>query len=217
MIIEDKVATWLWYREYGLSESMIPVTVSAFARLVRIMSEYDLVEGELQARASVDLLGTHRPTVLGESVRIRSDMSPDDICALADGIVSEFPGHTVDGLTLGGKCCVPSAGGGSEPDEILSFSLYGRILDFGVLNAEMTTHADIWLPFDLHGRPQPEMYARYGPRLSGIVRGISEIVGEEAESDDPTRYAVATATGLENYYEDDGSAVTIINPGPDRY
>jgi hypothetical protein len=74
------------------------------------------------------------------------------------------------------------------------------------VTVDLVTHTDVWLPYDLKGRPQPEVYEANGPRLSAVLRDLAEALESETDPDDPTYFAKPTATGAENLFAADGSA-----------
>ncbi|MFI5676378.1 hypothetical protein [Streptomyces cellulosae] len=78
------------------------------------------------------------------------------------------------------------------------------LLDY--VSVELVTYSDVWLPYDLAGRPQPAVFAENAPRLSAVLRDFSEILDSETDPDDPTYFGKPNETGVENYFEDDDVA-----------
>jgi hypothetical protein len=50
------------------------------------------------------------------------------------------------------------------------------------------------------------VYAATAPRLSAVLRDLSEALGSETDPDDPSYFAKPTGTGAENYFDADGTA-----------
>ncbi|MFB6505969.1 hypothetical protein ACFYXP_34790 [Streptomyces sp. NPDC002466] len=72
-------------------------------------------------------------------------------------------------------------------------------------NVELATYSDIWMPFDLRGREQGEIFSLNRPRLSAVLVELSGAFGLKTDPDDPTRFGIPTETGVANHFEDDGS------------
>ncbi|MEV5594052.1 hypothetical protein [Streptomyces sp. NPDC052496] len=70
----------------------------------------------------------------------------------------------------------------------------------------LTTPSDAWMPHDLRGRAQHAVYTANAPRLSAALRDLSEALNSETDPDDPTHFGKPTETGVENYYDEDGTA-----------
>ncbi|MFC4514572.1 MULTISPECIES: hypothetical protein [Streptomyces] len=76
----------------------------------------------------------------------------------------------------------------------------------GYFTAHLETFSDAWMAYDLRGRDQAAVYAANAPRLRSALEEISSLVGEEVDPDDATWFGVPTESGVENRFEDDGSA-----------
>ncbi|MFE0546527.1 hypothetical protein [Streptomyces sp. NPDC058891] len=74
------------------------------------------------------------------------------------------------------------------------------------VTVDLVTCTDVWLQYDLRGRPQPEIYAGNAPRLAVALRELSEALESETDPDDPTYFAKPTMTGAENFFDSDGKA-----------
>ncbi|WP_432587657.1 hypothetical protein ABVG11_20175 [Streptomyces sp. HD1123-B1] len=74
------------------------------------------------------------------------------------------------------------------------------------LTVDLVTSSDAWMPYDLKGRPQPAVYAANAPRLSATLRDLSEALDMETDPDDPTYFGKPTEFGVENHFDDDGTA-----------
>jgi hypothetical protein len=76
----------------------------------------------------------------------------------------------------------------------------------GYVGVDLATRTDFWLPYDLKGRPQPEVHAANAPRLSAALRDLSEALDSDTDPDDPTYFAAPNETGAENFFDGDGNA-----------
>ncbi|WP_260463410.1 hypothetical protein [Streptomyces sp. TRM72054] len=74
------------------------------------------------------------------------------------------------------------------------------------VTGELVTRSDVWLPFNLKGQPQPDVYDANGPRLAALLRDLSKVLELETDPDDPTYFAKPTETGAENFFDADGAA-----------
>ncbi|MFK4116686.1 hypothetical protein [Streptomyces longwoodensis] len=85
------------------------------------------------------------------------------------------------------------------------FLLGGSAL-LGYVGVDLATRTDFWLPYDLKGRAQPDVYAANAPRLSAALRDLSEALDSDTDPDDPTCFAKPNETGAENYFDEGGNA-----------
>lgn len=76
----------------------------------------------------------------------------------------------------------------------------------GYVSVDLVTFSDAWMPYDLKGRGQPDVYAANAPRLSAALRDLSEALDSETDPDDPTYFGTPTETGVENYLDEGGAA-----------
>lgn len=76
----------------------------------------------------------------------------------------------------------------------------------GYVSVDLATRTDFWLPYDLKGRPQPEVHASNAPRLSAALRDLSQALDSDTDPDDPTNFAKPHEAGAENYFDRDGTA-----------
>ncbi|WP_328867005.1 hypothetical protein [Streptomyces sp. NBC_00304] len=81
------------------------------------------------------------------------------------------------------------------------------VLDY--VGTDLVTFSDAWMPYDLKGRPQPALHAANAPRLSAALLDLSEVFHSEADPDEPTYFGKPTETGVENYYNDEGTAADV--------
>jgi hypothetical protein len=98
-------------------------------------------------------------------------------------------------------------GGGTKEEADLFRLGASTLLDY--ISVELVTRTDVWLPCDLKGRPQPEVYVANGPRLSAALRDLSEALDSETDPDDPTYFATPNETGAENFFDENGNALDV--------
>ncbi|MFC6011366.1 hypothetical protein [Nocardia lasii] len=82
------------------------------------------------------------------------------------------------------------------------------LVGFGAdyLTVTLETYIDVWMPFDLRGRSQAEIFAYNAPRLTSVLRQISDAIGTEIDPCERSKLARATETGVENYFDETGMA-----------
>lgn len=82
--------------------------------------------------------------------------------------------------------------------------------DSSVLCAvEIATYIDVWLPYDLRGSPQEEVYSMNAPRLTEALRAVRLIPNTQVESDEVTPYAVVGRVSLMNHTDSAGRVVPV--------
>ncbi|MFD4341622.1 hypothetical protein ACFWPP_31125 [Streptomyces anulatus] len=81
------------------------------------------------------------------------------------------------------------------------------VLDY--VSTELVTFSDVWMPYDLKGRPQHATHAANAPRLSAALRDLSEVLHSEIDPDEPTSFAKPTEAGVDNYLKDDGTGYDV--------
>ena len=70
----------------------------------------------------------------------------------------------------------------------------------------LSTYCDAWMAYDLRGRPQPGCVRAERTATGGRAGRVSQVLGDEISPDDPTEFGKPTETGVENYFERDGTA-----------
>ncbi|MEU0196827.1 MULTISPECIES: hypothetical protein [unclassified Streptomyces] len=126
---------------------------------------------------------------------------------LVDQVKAELRADEIGSVDAGAKCSgdiVTGAGGEVVRQENLFRLGASSFADF--VTVELVTHTDVWLPYDLKGRHQQEIYTANGPRLAAVLSDLSEVLASETDPDDPTYFAKPTERGAENYFNTDGSA-----------
>ncbi len=87
--------------------------------------------------------------------------------------------------------------------EITNSGSYGSTWIFNV-------YSDVWLPYDLTARPQPEVWRRNAPRLEAVLRQLEAVFGVEVEPGDPTKHAEVLRYGLDNLRDVDDEVIDTL-------
>ncbi|MFJ6613639.1 hypothetical protein ACIQPT_25555 [Streptomyces sp. NPDC091289] len=74
------------------------------------------------------------------------------------------------------------------------------------VSARLMTYSDAWMTYDLKGNPQPKIHATNAPRLTSTLRRLMARFGSEIDPDDSSHFGTPTETGVDNHFEDDGTA-----------
>lgn len=82
-------------------------------------------------------------------------------------------------------------------------------IHFNFSNIQITTDADIWLPYNLLAEPQPEIHQLNAPRLKNALENIEQLTGIEPVYDN-TKYARVNKYELENRMDDEGKLEEVI-------
>ncbi|MER6713616.1 hypothetical protein ABZZ16_04580 [Streptomyces sp. NPDC006386] len=126
---------------------------------------------------------------------------------LVDQVKAELRAGEIGSVDAYAKCSgdiVTGAGGEVVRQENLFRLGASSFADF--VTVDLVTYTDVWLPYDLKGRHQQEVYTANGPRLAAVLSDLSEVLASETDPDDPTYFAKPTERGAENYFNADGSA-----------
>ena len=77
----------------------------------------------------------------------------------------------------------------------------------GGITIFLATYSDVWLPYDLAGRPQPELAKLNAPRLAKALSRLSVELDCPLEPAGQTKYAIPVRNGLQNLRDVDGELV----------
>jgi hypothetical protein len=199
------VARWTWGRDHESGSSVTACLQELFAAHA-VLSKHRLMVGTPRGFVSVHEAGKKNRYLFQGEFQPEVTWPPSDAAkAVAEGVEAAMsPGELgsiyadIDGV---GDVVV---GDGVQQEPGL-FRLGASTL-LGYISVELVTRTDFWLPYDLKGRPQPEVYAANGPRLSAALRDLSEVLDADTDPDDPTYFAKPNETGAENFFDEDGKA-----------
>jgi hypothetical protein len=77
------------------------------------------------------------------------------------------------------------------------------------VSTDLVTFSDVWMPYDLKGRAQPAVHAANAPHMAAALRDLSEALDSETDPDDPTWFGKPTETGIDSYFDNDGTAADV--------
>jgi hypothetical protein len=208
VIASTPVARWTWGRDVengGGVADCLQVLLAAYAVLVN----HRLAVGAPVVRVSVHEAGSSNDRLF------ESDLQLEEVPSTADaahGVSRELTarieaelrpgeiGAVYADITCPGVVLAPAG----ETHEQRLFTLgASTFLDY--ITADLRTFSDAWMPYDLEGRPQADVHAANYPRLAAALRDLSEALGSETDPDDPTYFGRPTETGVDNFFEPDGS------------
>ncbi|MDG9721110.1 hypothetical protein [Streptomyces sp. DH24] len=127
--------------------------------------------------------------------------SADEVKDLADRIEATMRAGEIGSVSAHAKSASEIVADGEAREEAGLLCLGTAALS-GYVSADLVTYSDAWLPYDLKGRPQPEVHALNAPRLAAALRDLSEALDSETDPDDPTWFAKPNETGAENIFDD---------------
>lgn len=210
MIASTSVARWTWGRDDETADALV-CCLSDLLVAYQVLAAHRFAVDAPVPHVSVSEAGTSNSLLFeGEpplpahgleaaapqvAERVRKVMRAGDI-------------GSVDAYVMCSGVVVTGPGAGQEERQDGLFRLgASSFADF--VTVDLVTYTDVWLPYDLKGRPQPEAHRANGARLSAVLRELAEVLGSDTDPDDPTYFARPTATGAENFFAADGSAADV--------
>ncbi|NGO79243.1 hypothetical protein G6045_26845 [Streptomyces sp. YC504] len=201
MIASTAVGRWTWGRE---DESGDPILAALHALLTahEVLATHGFAVGTTVAQVSVHAAGSSDARLFDGDVPLAGQPSAEDLArtvtaALRPGEIGSV--HVA--VTLAGE--VRTAQDARVEQGVFRLGS-SALLDF--VTTDLTTFTDIWLPYDLKGRAQPDVHAANGHRLTAVLGGLADALGTETDPDDPTWFAKPSEQGVNNYFAPDGSA-----------
>ncbi|MBC2869454.1 hypothetical protein [Streptomyces mexicanus] len=205
MITFTPVARWIWGRD---DETSDPLFCCLRHLLVAygVLGEHRFAVGDPKMSISVAEAGKSNSFLFQEEFRVGS-WHPNGVAQLVDRVRGRLRTGEI-GSVDGYVECAGMVMVGSGDEEVQQESLFrlsaSSFADF--VSVELSANSDVWLAYDLEGRPQQKVYAANAPRLSALLCDLSQSLGVETDPDDPTYFAKPTQTGVENYFDSDGKA-----------
>ncbi|MFH8638194.1 hypothetical protein [Streptomyces goshikiensis] len=198
MIASTPVARWSW-GETGRETDLVREAVRRFFLALRVLDRYGLASPH-GGRVAVVVSGAGTRSAL-----LRAEF-PVGAEALVARIEDGLARGEVGGVDLYAVCdgIVETGTGGAEAVEG-PFALTTMVCE-EYFHVGLTTFCDAWMPFDLRGRAQEAVFAANGPRLASALAEIAEELDVEIDPEDATWFGFPTESGVENHYQDDGSA-----------
>lgn len=207
MIASTPVARWTWGRDHRPGEEVV-ACLGELLTAQAALRKHGFVVGASGARVSVSEAGTPNSLLFEGELTPGAALPP----AYAARLLAERvdagrrPGEigSVDALAVCSGSVVDDADGRETRQDMLFLLGASAFADF--VGIELLTYTDVWLPYDLKGRPQPQVFEVNGPRLSAVLNELSKGLESETDPDDPTCFAKPTPTGAENHFDADGVA-----------
>jgi hypothetical protein len=79
------------------------------------------------------------------------------------------------------------------------------------VTVSLETYSDVWLPYDLTGRPQLELSTANAPRLAAALARLGEELLSEVDPGEPTKYAQPDDLGLRNHRDVEGEIIPTLD------
>lgn len=202
------VARWTWGRDDETADALVCCLRDLLTAYAVLSAHWLAVDGAV-VRVSVSEAGVSNSHLFEGKFEVDVDApAPADTVAwLADAVRAGMRAGEIGSVDASVGCSgmvsVRADGGYVRQEKLFQLGA-SSFADF--VTVDLMTHTDVWLPYDLKGRPRPEVYAANGPRLSESLRDLSKALGSETDPDDPTYFAKPTETGAENFFDPDGSA-----------
>ncbi|WP_051707994.1 hypothetical protein [Streptomyces sp. NRRL F-6674] len=209
MIATTPVARWAWGRDDDTADDLTRCLRDALAALA-VLARHRFAPTVVGLRVSVKEAGASNSYLFRGEIPVETEGAGagETVARVADqvrAVMSAGEIGAVDAsVTCGGSVVTGHAEELSERLFLLGASAFA-----GFVTVDLVTFADVWLPYDLKGRPQPEVYAANGPRLAAVLGELAEVLDSETDPDDPTYFAKPTETGAENFFTADGEAADV--------
>jgi hypothetical protein len=206
MIASMPIAGWSWGRDGSYSW---PDCVEGALALLRILARHGIAAGDAEVTIAVRESDNPDRFLIRKgfqsSVLSAVEAGPELLAQSESVMLPGAPGSSDVDIAF---ACVWLDGEGREHrDE--KMLVVGASVSTGFLTVMLETYGDVWMPFDLCGREQSEVFAANAPRLAAVLTEMSEAFGDEVEPDDSTSFAFSTPTGVENWFDDDVTATDV--------
>ncbi|WP_037840647.1 hypothetical protein [Streptomyces sp. NRRL F-6676] len=192
MIATTPVARWAWGRDDDTADDLTRCLRDALAALA-VLARHRFAPTVVGLRVSVKEAGASNSYLFRGEIPVETEGAGagETVARVADqvrAVMSAGEIGAVDAsVTCGGSVVTGHAEELSERLFLLGASAFA-----GFVTVDLVTFADVWLPYDLKGRPQPEVYAANGPRLAAVLGELAEVLDSETDPDDPTYFAKPT-------------------------
>lgn len=219
------VARWHWGHETGGIDAPPPfaVAVRAASTMLGVLARAGVAEPQTPVEITALLAGNAAVVLLRETVTLHADMDTAAVGELLVRIDRDAEAGPVGSVDIWATCpaVVSTATGIDRQQGGFRLNVGYSAPPYAYLALRLDTYTDVWLPFDLRARPQPDVFARNAPRLAAALTGMAAAFGVETDpEDEDLRYATATPTGVANYLNDDGSVWNVwssfVMPDRDR-
>ncbi|MFB9467808.1 hypothetical protein [Streptomyces cinereospinus] len=202
------VARWTWGRDDEARDGLTACLHDLLAAHL-VLGRHRLMVGTPRVSVSVHEAGKKGSYLFQGEFEPAAGAAPEaaarDISARIEAALA--PGETGSvyaDLRSAGE--VPGGAAAREEAELVTLRASALL---GHVSVELATRSDVWLPYDLKGRPQPAVHAANGPRLAAALRDISEALDSDTDPEDATYFAKPNETGAENLSGSDGEALDV--------
>ncbi|MER7399617.1 hypothetical protein ABT381_29370 [Streptomyces sp. NPDC000151] len=204
MIASTPVARWDWGRDDESADALL-LCLRDLLTARSVLAEHRLADGAPTVRVSVKEAGrTNTYLFQGELAAAGAGSPAESAEELARQVRAALRPGALGGVSADIACTGTVAGPDGEVREESLLRL-GAHAAADFVSVDLVTCADVWMPYDLRGRPQPAVYEANAPRLAAVLRGLEKALESETEPDDPTYFGKPTETGVENRREPDGT------------
>ncbi|MBA5226011.1 hypothetical protein [Streptomyces griseoaurantiacus] len=206
MIATTPVARWAWGRDDDTGDDLTRCLRDALAALA-VLARHQFASQVGELRVSVKEAGVANTYLFRGDIPVRAGGSSlrEDLDRVADQVRGAMSSGEIGAVDVSVTCGGPVATAhGQELVERLFLLGASAFAEF--VTVDLLTYTDAWLPYDLKGRPQPEVHLANAPRLAAVLHDLAETLGSETEPDDPTYFAKPSETGAENFFTAEGKA-----------
>ncbi|MFE9489847.1 hypothetical protein ACFYNF_26005 [Streptomyces sp. NPDC006641] len=202
MIASTPVARWTWGRD-DTADALVQCIRDSLAAY-SVLSAHRLACGEPKIKISVAESGRSDSYLFRGELPTGEGVSTEATERLSRIVESELRPGRIGSVDTSVECAGIIV---DESGEFLQEGLFqlsiSAFADF--VGTDLATLSDVWMPYNLKGIPQPVVYAKNAPRLAAALRELAVVLESDTDPEDPTYFGKPTETGVENYFEDDGS------------
>ncbi|MFJ9961777.1 hypothetical protein [Streptomyces avermitilis] len=205
MIATTPVARWTWGRDHPEQDNVV-ACLHELLVAYEVLNAHELMIGTPEVSVAVHEAGKPNSYLFQGTVELDATAPPGEVARqMAARIAAAAHPGEVGSVYADAKSdgIVMRAGEAIREEGLFRLGA-SALLDY--VSVELVTYSDVWMPYDLEGRAQPSVFAENGSRLSAALRDLSEALDTETDPDDPTYFGKPSETGVENYFEEDGSA-----------
>jgi len=207
----DPIGDWRFSSDNALrspatNRQALEWAISQLPAALRVLQEARLL---VPARIVVRLPET-RPAAAPRWIQSEST-SWQDAHAVLDTVGRDWPDVVPISVDLQGTGMIMDSGVERWMPDVVGLRAY----ELGFCgNVWVATWCDAWLPYDMHGRPQPELRARNAPRLTQALQRIEALIGFAAIPGD-SKFSEVDGYTLTNRLDIDGDPIEMSILGYD--
>ncbi|GAA4586850.1 hypothetical protein GCM10023194_34170 [Planotetraspora phitsanulokensis] len=204
MIASTPVARWTWGRDDDSADALVRCLRDLLAAY-SVLAAHRLVIGEPKVLLTVAESGTSNSHLFRGELAAAGTQGLGEADRLAREVATGLRPGEIGAVDASADCAGMLVG---ETEEVPQAGLFrlGASAFAGFAGTELVTFSDAWMLYDLKGRPQPALHVANAPRLSAALRELSEVLGSETDPEDSTYFGKPTETGVDNFFDDDGTA-----------